>query len=216
MAVSASIAGGSDEGVEGSALGGVLLRGVLRVPLYSGEPYTGAGEFESFRGTVGDARGGVESLAGAVDPLVVAGCLRQGFVEDDVDGLPAAADRREGKARGRCLPGGFEAEGVLEVVDVADTVGGAVAVRAAIAAGEHGAVEACEAGGHVGGGGVGRVDDRRFAVGPPGRLDQCAGMGLGGAPGSERRRKETRRIRRQGRCQSWIQVVLSSVCRSMA
>ena len=75
--------------------------------------------------------------------------LFQAAAEGDVDDLQPAADREQGQARVQGLPGDFEVEGVLEVVDVVHAVmgvGRAVAVRGEVtAAREQDAVEAGKA-----------------------------------------------------------------------
>jgi hypothetical protein len=118
--------------------------------------------------------------------LGAAHVLFQGATEGHVDSLEAATHGQQRKAQVQGPAGDFEVEGVLDVVDVVDAVvgvGGSVAVGSEVTAtGEQDTVEAGETRGHVRDGGISRVDGRRFAAGPPHRLDQGAGVDLGGVP----------------------------------
>ncbi len=112
---------GPHQRVEETLLGGVLVRGVLGVPLHGHEPGPAVGEFDGFDGAVGGAGGDGESLAQPVHVLVVvAGRL----------GLVGAGDPGQGGAGG-------EGDGASVINSYADFLRGltATTLDAALAKG---------------------------------------------------------------------------------
>ena len=130
-----------------------------------------------------------------VGALRSAHVLFQGAAERDVHHLQSAADRQQGEAGVQCRAGGFQVEGVLEIVDVVDAVvgvGGAVAVRGEVAAaGQQNTGETGEPGRHIGVRGVGRMEGEGFAARPPDGLDEGAGIDLGCEPQGRGGRRES-------------------------